>query len=161
MVPAMEQSPVQSCPECGAQMPVGARFCPGCGRSMQVMARARARVGALKQNVAGGLAYFTVFPALFFFFLNPYRRDVFVRFHALQSFLFSIATIVVGIALWLAGMTLFAIPVVGPLLIVLIDVVVVLAVFFVWLTLVVKALQGEIVKLPGLGQLAERYAGRF
>lgn len=163
MVPAMEQSqvPVQSCPDCAAQMPVGARFCPGCGCSMQAVERARGRVGSLKQNVAGGLAYFTILPALFFFFVDPYRRDSFVRFHALQSFLFTMATILIGFALWLAGMALFAIPVIGPLLVVLIDVVAVLAVFFVWVALVVKAFQGENLKLPGLGQFAEQYTGRF
>jgi uncharacterized membrane protein len=162
MVPAMEQNqvPVQSCPDCAAQMPVGARFCPACGRSMQMVERARGRVGALKQNVAAGLAYFAVLPALLFFFKDPYRRDLFIRFHALQSFLFTIAAILIGFALWLAGMALFVIPVLGPLLVVVIVVVTALAVFFLWLTLVIKAFQGVTFKLPALGRLAEHYASR-
>jgi uncharacterized membrane protein len=128
---------------------------------MEVVERARGRVGALKQNVAGGLAYFTVFPAIFFWFVDPYREDSFVRFHALQNFLFTLAAILVGLLLWLLGMVLFAIPVLGPLLVVVIDVLAAFAIFFVWLILVIKSFQGETFELPGLGRLAHRYAGRF
>lgn len=164
MVPTMEeqsQASVQFCPDCATQMPVGVRFCPGCGRSTQVVERARERVGTLKQNVAAGLAYFTFLPALFFLFVDPYRKDFFVRFHALQSILFTLAAILIGLVLWLAGMALFAIPVLGPLLVVVIDAVTVLAIFFFWVVLVVKAFQGESFKVPGVGQLVEHYAGRF
>ena len=163
MVPNMEESPVpvQSCPDCATQMPAGVRFCPGCGRSMHVVERARGRVGALKQNIAGGLAYFTVVPALILWFVDPYRKDSFVRFHALQSFLFTIAALLVGLMLWLTGMALFVIPVLGPLLVVVIDVVAALAVFFVWVILVIKAFQGEPFKLPALGYLAEQYSDRL
>jgi uncharacterized membrane protein len=78
----------------------------------------------------------------------------------LQSFLFTTAAILIGFALWLAGMALFVIPVLGPLLVVVIVVVTALAVFFLWLTLVIKAFQGVTFKLPALGRLAEHYASR-
>ena len=140
-------------------MPAGAGFCPGCGRSMRIEARAQGRVGALPETVAGGLAYFTFLPALLFLFVEPYRRNFFVRFHALQSFLITVAAILLGLVLKLAGLALFVIPVLGPLLVVVVDVVAALAALFVWLVLVVKALRGETFKIPILGDFAEQYAG--
>lgn len=161
MVPAMGQSevPVQSCPDCAAQMPGGARFCPACGRSMLVIERAQGRVGRLKENTAAALSYFTVLAAVFFLFVDPYRKNFFVKFHACQCVLFTGAAILLGLILWLAGLGLFLIPVVGPLLVVIIAVVAGLASFFAWLVLVVKAFQGEMFQLPGIGWLAGRYAG--
>jgi len=54
---------------------------------------------------------------------------------------------------------LFIIPVLGPLLVLLVSTVVALAVVVIWLVLVVKAFQGEMFKLPLLGDFAEQYAG--
>jgi uncharacterized membrane protein len=58
----------------------------------------------------------------------------------------------------LLGMLLLMLPVVGYLLYVLISIVIVLAAFLIWLVLVVKAIQGEMFKLPFLGKLAEQQA---
>jgi uncharacterized membrane protein len=63
-----------------------------------------------------------------------------------------------AVALKLAGDALFLIPVVGPLLVVLVGVVASLAVLMIWLVLVVKAVQGEMFKLPILGYFAEQHA---
>ena len=57
-----------------------------------------------------------------------------------------------------AGLLLFVIPVVGPLFTVLVLVIVGLAAVAVWLVLVVKALRGEMFKLPVLGDYAEQQA---
>jgi uncharacterized membrane protein len=162
-VPAMDQTqaPVQSCPDCGAQMPAGVRFCPGCGRSMQVITRAQGKVGVLSENVAGALAYFTIFPAIFFLFLEPYRKNLFVRFHALQCFLYTAAIVLLAVGLRLANYVLFVIPVLGPFLVVVIDVVAALAAILLWCVLVAKAWRGETFKIPVLGDFAERYAGEF
>lgn len=157
----LTQAPLQSCPDCAAQMPAGARFCPGCGRSMQAIVCARGKVGVLSENVAGALAYFTIFPALLFLFLEPYRRNLFVRFHALQCFLYTAAIVLLAVALRLADYVLFVIPVLGPLLVVVIDVVASLAALLLWFVLVVKAWQGGTFKVPVLGDYAERYAGEF
>jgi uncharacterized membrane protein len=51
---------------------------------------------------------------------------------------------------------LFIIPVLGPLLVLLVSMVVVLAAVVIWLVLVVKAFQGEMFKLPWLGDFAAR-----
>ncbi len=155
------QAPLQSCPDCGAQMPAGVRFCPGCGRSMQLIVHARGKVGVLSENVAGALAYFTIVPAMLFLFLEPYRKNLFVRFHALQCFLYTAAIVLLGVGLRLADYVLFVIPVLGPLLVVVIDVVAGIAAILLWFVLVAKAWRGETFKLPLLGDFAERYAGEF
>ncbi len=123
MVPLMEQTSVQSksCPYCAAQMPEAAAFCPGCGRSMQPATRAEGKVGILPESIAGGLAYLSFVPAIVFLFVDPYRRNRFVRFHSLQCILFWVAAVLLALLLKLAGMVLFMIPVVGPLLVLLIE----------------------------------------
>jgi uncharacterized membrane protein len=128
---------------------------------MQVIARAQGRVGGLPEKIAGTIAYFTFLPALIFLFVEPYRRNLFVRFHAMQCLLVTAASILVALLLKVAGFALFVIPALGPLLVVLIDVVAALAAIFIWLILVVKAVQGETFKIPILGDVAEHYACRL
>jgi uncharacterized membrane protein len=155
------QAPVQSCPDCAAQMPAGVRFCPGCGRLMQVIGDAPGKVGVLSENVAGALAYFTILPAILFLSLEPYRKNLFVRFHALQCCLYTAAMVLLAIGLRLADYVLFVISVVGPFLVVVIDVLAALAAILLWFVLVAKAWRGEMFKIPVLGVFAERYAGEF
>ena len=155
------QAPVQCCPDCATQMPGGVRFCPGCGRSMQVITPTQGKVGMLSENLAGALAYFTILPAILFLFVEPYRKNIFVRFHALQCFLYTAAIVLLGVALTFADYVLFVIPVLGPLLVVVIDAVAALAAILLWCVLVAKAWRGEIFKIPLLGDFAERYAGEF
>ena len=155
------QAPVQCCPDCATQMPGGVRFCPGCGRSMQVITPTQGKVGMLSENLAGALAYFTILPAILFLFVEPYRKNIFVRFHALQCFLYTAAIVLLGVALRFADYVLFVIPVLGPLLVVVIDAVAALAAILLWCVLVAKAWRGETFKIPLLGDFAERYAGEF
>jgi len=146
------------CPACSAQMPGNAAFCPGCGRSMHEPVRTHAKVGALPENVAGAIAYFTFVPALVLLLIEPYRRSRFVRFHALQSLIFTFAAVAVAAALRLAGLLLILIPVAGPLLLLVVYGLFGLAVFMIWLVLVIKAAQGEEFELPFLGALAAQRA---
>lgn len=125
---------------------------------MQTMARSRGKVGILPENVAGALAYLTFIPATFFLAVSPYNRNRFVRFHSLQCLLFTLACLLIGIAIKLASLILFFIPVLGPLLVSLVSIVAALAAIVLWLVLVVKAFQGEMFMLPVLGELAERQA---
>lgn len=127
---------------------------------MQVIS-AHGNVGALSENIAGALAYLTIFPAILFLSLQPYRRNPFVRFHAFQCLLFTAAVMLIALALRVAGYALFVIPVLGPLLVVVIDVVAGLAAVFVWFVLAIKAVQGEAFKLPVLGDYAQHYAGNL
>jgi uncharacterized membrane protein len=140
-------------------MPETAAFCPGCGRSMPSIAGARNKVGKLPENIAGALAYFSFVPAIVFLLLDPYRRNGFVRFHAVQCLLVWLVGTVVGLALRLLGMAVFMIPILGPLLVVIVDVAVILAAFLLWVVLIIKALQGEMFSLPWLGTIAHQYSG--
>jgi uncharacterized membrane protein len=121
---------------------------------MQAESRAQGKVGALSEPIAGALAYFTFIPAIVFLVLEPYKKNRFVRFHSLQCLLLWLAGILLAIALKLAGLLLFIIPVAGPLLVLLLSMVVGLAAVAIWLVLVVKAFQGVTFRLPLLGDFA-------
>ena len=140
-------------------MPETAGFCPGCGRSMQTEARAQGKVGVLPEIVAGAAAYLTFIPAIIFLVMEPYKRNRFVRFHSVQCLALWATVIGLAIVLKLAGLLLFIIPVLGPLLVVLVWTVVAIAAVVIWLVLVVKALQGHMFKLPLLGDFAAEQAG--
>jgi uncharacterized membrane protein len=161
MLHAMEQTAVslKSCPDCAAQMPQSAAFCPGCGRSIQIESASKQKLGILRENLAGALAYITFLPAVVFLLLDPYRRNPFVRFHSVQCLLFWLASVLVAVLLRLASLGLLFIPLVGPLLALLLVAIVALAAVFTWVVLFVKAFQGERFGLPLVGNLAERYSG--
>ena len=113
----------------------------------------------LAPHVAAGFAYLFGFVGGIVFLLLE-RRDRTVRFAATQSILLSAA----WVAVWVAYSLLFAIvalvPVVRLLAFALAAPVgfLVGAVFFVaWLLSVVRAFQGKAVRLPFLGDLADRF----
>ena len=147
-----------SCSQCRAQMPDSAAFCPGCGRPMRTPERARARIGLLSENVAGGLAYLTFISATVFLARDPYNKNRFVRFHCLQCLFLTLTCLLIGIALKVISPILFFVPMVGPLFVTLISIIVLIAAFVIWVVLVVKAFQGEMLKLPVLGDFAEYQA---
>ena len=125
---------------------------------MQTPEPAQAKIGILRENVAGALAYFTFISATAFLLLAPYRKNRFVRFQSLQSLFLTLICLLLGVTLKLASPILFLVPLVGPLFVSLVSIVGALAAVMVWLVLGVKAFQGEMLKLPVLGELAERRA---
>jgi uncharacterized membrane protein len=139
-------------------MPDTAAFCPECGRSMPSTERALGKVGALPENIAGALAYFTFVPAIVFLLVDPYRKNRFVRFHAVQCLLVWLVGAVVALALRVLGMAVFLIPILGPLLVVIASVAAMLAAFLLWVVLTIKALQGEMFSLPWIGPVAQRHS---
>lgn len=147
-------------------MPEKAAFCPGCGRptaakiaaSERQKEEVKEKVSIFPENIAGALAYFTFIPAVVFLMRTPYNRNRFLRFHSIQCLLLWAVALAAIALLRLAGLVLFYIPL-GPLLAVLIDVSAALAACLIWIVLVVKALQGEMFKLPVLGSFAEQYSG--
>ena len=86
----------------------------------------------------------------------PFKRNHFVRFHSFQSIFFALAAIVVGIAMRGLFSILGLIPWLGYLLAWLTVLLVGLAWGILWLVMIVKALQGELFKLPLIGDLAEK-----
>jgi uncharacterized membrane protein len=139
-------------------MPATAAFCPGCGQTMRSAPRAEGKVGAFPENVAGALAYLTLLPAIIFLVRDPYKQNQFVRFHSAQCLLIWAAGAIIASLLRLSAVLMVALPVVGPLAIVLTAGLLAIAGFVIWLVLIVKALQGDRFKLPWLGELAERHA---
>ncbi len=140
------------CPTCGTQLADGAT-CAKCAGSTVPTANAAAP-GGLTDNVAGALAYVTIIPAIVFLVLEPFNRRRFVRFHAFQCLFFALAWTVLWIGLSFVAHIPFlgwATVLVGPL--------VSLAGFVIWLILVLKAYQGQMFKLPVIGDMAEQQAG--
>jgi uncharacterized membrane protein len=144
---------VAFCPTCGTQIPQGAS-CPKCPVVVQGASTAAPAAAGLTDNLAGALAYLTIIPAIVFLVIEPFNRRRFVRFHSFQSIFFFIVWIAVDICLSIVGhipflgwATLFLWPLVS------------LVLFVILLVLALKAYQGQIFKLPVIGDLAEQQAG--
>ena len=139
------------CATCGTQIADGTT-CPKCGAGAVQTTSIVAPAGAgLADNVAGALAYVTIIPAIVFLVMEPFNKKRFVRFHAFQSIFYFVAWIVVDIALTFLG----HIPFLGFMLWPLVG----LALFVIWLVLILKAYQGQMFKLPVIGDMAEQQAG--
>jgi uncharacterized membrane protein len=144
------------CPSCGAQIPAGATACPACaGGSATPPAgvSAAAPAAGLTDNVAGMLAYITIIPAIVFLVLEPYNKRRFIRFHSFQCIFLTVAYIVLAIVLsiftMIPGLGLIMLPVhfliwIGALVL--------------WIILLMKAYQGQMFKLPVIGDMAEKQA---
>lgn len=146
------------CPSCGTQIADGTS-CPKCAGATApggggTAASAKAATGGLDDNVAGALAYVTIIPAIVFLVLEPFNRRRFVRFHSFQCIFFAIAWTV----LWIVLSFIAHIPFLGWAT-VLIWPLVSLVGFVIWLILVLKAYQGQMFKLPVIGDMAEKQAG--
>jgi len=107
----------------------------------------------LPENAAAVLCYILSFiTGILFLALEPYNRNPFVRFHAWQSILLSLALIAVYISE-------FALFFVMPLLLAwMISVALAFGLFFLWLFLMWQAYNGKRFSLPIIGQIAERQA---
>jgi uncharacterized membrane protein len=125
----------------------------------QLAALAPEESRTVRDRIAGAFAYFTFVPAVFFLMRERHRKNRYIRFHAVQCLLFWGVGIVVALALRVATYLFYFLPAAGPLFVVLMWVVAALAAFFVWLVLTIKALRGEMFKLPFLGETAAAYAG--
>jgi uncharacterized membrane protein len=163
-----------SCGYCGAEMPDISEFCPRCGRPVregtsfapdpeELVGAAQAEEPeeqsrrelppvAPADRYVGALAYLTFIPALVFIFLKQFQQRKFVRFHAFQSVFFW------GLVIALLAAGFFTASFGWLILWLVIGALVMLALFFIWAVLSIKALQGEYFELPWLGALAEQQA---
>lgn len=134
-------------------MQAGVAACPNCaGAGAAPVTTAPA--GGLTDNVAGMLAYVTVIPAIVFLVLEPYNKRRFIRFHAFQCIFTCIAAIVLSIALSI----LWHIPVLGWAVGLLLWPLIGIAELIIWIILLLKAYQGQMFKLPVIGDMAEKQA---
>ena len=136
------------CPSCGAQIADGATCSKCAGGAVQSQSTSAPAAAGLTDNMAGALAYVTIIPAILFLVLEPYNKKRFVRFHAFQSIFVYVAWIIIGIGLSFIGFV--------PMLWTIVR----LALFVTLLILALKAYQGQMFKLPVIGDIAEQQAGK-
>lgn len=150
------------CPRCGRPVREGTSFAPDpeeliqTAHAEEVEEQVRRDLPPVERSdrYVGALAYLTFIPALVFIFLKQFQERKFVRFHAFQSvFFWGVVIVMVAAGFFTASFGwLILWLVVGAL--------VLLALFFTWAVLSIKALQGEYFELPWLGALAEQQAER-
>jgi uncharacterized membrane protein len=154
------------CASCGAQVADTATFCPACGKTVAqaqanpgyaaapAPAPAAPAAGGLTDNVAGMLAYITIIPAIIFLVMEPYNKKPFVRFHAFQCLFLAVASFALGIVLMIVGM----VPVVGWIVTLVLGPIIWILVLIVVIVCLLKAYQGQMWKLPVIGDMAEKQA---
>jgi len=113
-------------------------------------------VSGLSDNVAGGLSYITIIPAIVFLIVEPYKKSSFVRFHAWQSIFFFVAWAVVHILVQVVQNLVPTVVFLTLTLWQLVD----LAFFVVLVIVFVSAFNGKRFMLPIIGGLAEKQANR-
>ncbi len=99
--------------------------------------------------MAGALCYlFGLVTGVVFLVLAPYNQNKLVRFHAFQSIFLNIAWLVLWVVLGLLthGLIIFLSPIIG------------LAGVVLWLYMMYTAFNAKKVKLPVIGDLAEKQA---
>jgi uncharacterized membrane protein len=164
------------CANCGASVPDRAAFCSGCGQTVGIGPQATVvqpsetavastsavhpTAAALTSNVAAALAYILGFiTGILFLVLEPYKRDRFVRFHAMQSIVYSAAGIVfrigwsilVGALVDLSGwMALVLVP---------IGLAISLGLFGFWIFLMYQAYSNREFRIPIIGAIAAKQVG--
>ncbi|HEV7993579.1 MAG TPA: DUF4870 domain-containing protein [Gemmatimonadaceae bacterium] len=109
----------------------------------------------LPANVAGALAYVLgPLTGIIFYILEKDNR--FVRFHAAQSIVVSIAMFIISFVLGMLGVALAAVPFIGWLVAMLLSFGVSIVSFVLWIYLMWQALQGREWEAPFAGVFARR-----
>ncbi len=159
-----------ACSKCGAALTENASFCGSCGNpvvtappvsNQPVVSAAPVSAGlGLTSNVAGALAYVLgLITGIVFLVLEPYKRDRFVRFHAMQSILFCVAaiafsiawSILVNIMISISGWTAVALTPIG--------LAISLGFFLFWLFLMYQAYSQREFRIPIIGAIAAKQVG--
>ena len=150
--PATPQAPSWSAPT--------ASITPGQSWNSSPPSAAAVSGNALTPNIAAALAYsLGIITGILFLVLEPYRRDRFVRFHAMQSILYFVAavafnilwSIMVGILISISGWVAFvSLP---------IRLLISLCLFGFWLFLMFQAYNQREFRIPILGAIAAKQVG--
>ncbi len=107
----------------------------------------------LEANVAGLLCYVLGWVTGLIFFLIE-KENKFVRFHAMQSIVTFGTITVISIVISILAI----IPYIGVIF-VIVNWIIGLLTFVLWIVLMIKAYQGATYKLPWAGNLAEKWVG--
>ena len=147
------------CPNCGVQ--TAGAFCPNCGSAVgagtgpgeaSFVPPASATTAGMSDNVAGALCYlFGLITGIIFLVISPYNQNKTVRFHAFQSIFLTVAYFVIQIAWSIVSLLTHGL---GFLL----YPVLLLFFFVLWLYMMYSAYNNKRVKLPVVGDLAEKQA---
>jgi len=167
------------CPNCGAA--VQGRFCAKCGTAVEGSAASagpaegatpgaqaygtgaapgaqpyNAAAGGMSDNVASALCYaLGLITGILFLVLAPYNQNRLIRFHAFQSIFLNAAWIL----FWIVETTIaIVMPWYVMTVVSLIGLLVALGFLALWLVLMFKAYNNEKLKLPIIGDLAEKQA---
>lgn len=168
-----------NCAKCGAAIAEDSAFCGACGQpraqaSGSVSAAPAIAAGSstvstgtatgtasapgLTMNMAAALSYaLGAITGVLFLVLEPYKNNRFVRFHAIQSIILSVAcvavaivwSIIVGILLNIAGFSVLTVAL--PL-----DWLFGLGIFVLWLFLMFQAYSEREYKIPYVGDIAAK-----
>jgi len=141
------------CNMCGAQIADGSTTCAACAGRTSAAPAAAVAAGGMTDNVAGMLAYFTIVPAIVFLVMEPYNKSRFVRFHSFQCIFFIVAMVALHIALSFLAIVPFLVLITFPL-----HALITLGTLVVLIICALKANQGQMYKLPVIGDLAEKQA---
>ena len=141
------------CNMCGAQIADGTTTCAACAGRVPAAPAATASTAGMADNVAGMLAYITIIPAIIFLVMEPYNKNRFIRFHSWQCLFFAGALFVAHIALSILTFVPFMAIITIPL-----HLLVSLGGLIIWIILLMKVNQGQMYKLPVIGDLAEKQA---
>jgi len=165
------------CPVCHNEVGPQSAFCPHCGASLSASApgatppeppSAPPPVAAgvppaytapppgvsegLSPNTAAAIAYITFIPAVLFLMIEPYNKIPLVRFHSFQSIGLTIVAFILQFALRLVVLPF------GFWMYSMLQSLLSIVLFVVWLIVVLKAVKGEWYKLPVIGDLALKQA---
>ncbi|MHB8524746.1 MAG: hypothetical protein ACYDD2_01115 [Candidatus Acidiferrales bacterium] len=173
-----------NCAKCGAVIAEDSAFCGTCGQPARAQAGGAASgtflaapavaVGSgasssgtstetstgtgLTMNLAAALSYALGFiTGILFLVLDPYKNNRFVRFHAIQSILFSVTcvifaivwSILVGILVSIAGFWVLTVDIPLRLLIGL-------GIFLLWLYVMFQAYSEREYRIPWIGDIAAK-----
>jgi uncharacterized membrane protein len=133
------------CSGCGTQIADGTTMCAACGAAAP--APATSTSGGMSDNLAGALSYIVIV-GIIFLLLEPYNKIKFVRFHAFQAIFTCLAFIGIDIVLGF-------IPIIGWILIPFVG----LGGFILFIVLFIKAYQGQMFRVPFVGDFAAKQAG--
>lgn len=102
----------------------------------------------LDQNIEGLLCYLGMWVTGIIFYIID-KENKFVRFHAIQS-------IITFLGFWILKFVVGYIPFIGGLINFILNV----GLFLVWVLLMYKAYKGETYKLPVIGDIAEQQVNK-
>lgn len=161
------------CGNCGGELGQQTGFCAACGKPVgatnqdvapafrtSATSATPSKTSGLTSNLAGALAYVLGFiTGIIFLVIEPYKKDRFVRFHAMQSIFFSVACIGFSIAWSILVDIVMNISLSLGLITMPIRMLISLGFFALWVYVMYQAYNHREFRIPLIGQLAAKQVG--